>query len=129
MTKCNPGVSSKLSGEGMVVGGEQQAAVHLAADVLQHSMGNGIAIKGAGTSPQLIQDHQAVWRCMLQQSKWTSEQHLPTAETPGVHAAFGMCEEDTVGDAQRNPVVVQQPQLTCFTWGRQSTHQSSHYSN
>ena len=67
MAKSNPGVGSKFGGEGVVVCGEQQPAVHLATDVLQHSMGNGIAIKGAGTPPQLIQDHQAVWSCMLQQ--------------------------------------------------------------
>ena len=58
MTKSNPGVSSKLGGEGMVVGGEEQAAVHPAAHVLQHCMGNGIPIKGAGAPPQLIYDHQ-----------------------------------------------------------------------
>ena len=54
MTQANPGVSSKLSGEGVVVGGKEQAAVHPAAHVLQHSVGNGIAIKGAGPPPQLI---------------------------------------------------------------------------
>lgn len=67
MSQANPGVSSKLGGEGMVVRGKQQSAVHLASEVLQHSVGNGIAIKGAGASPQLIQDHQAVTCCMLQQ--------------------------------------------------------------
>lgn len=67
MTKGNPVVTGKLGGEGMVVRGKQQPAVHLATDVLQHSVGNGVAIKGAGTSPQLIQDHQAIWSCVLQQ--------------------------------------------------------------
>ena len=67
MAEGDPGVSRELGGEGMVMGGKQQPAVHLATDVLQHSMGDGIAIKGAGASPQLIQDHQAVWSCVLQQ--------------------------------------------------------------
>lgn len=54
VAQANPGVSSKLGGEGVVVGGKEQAAVHLAAHVLQHSVGNGISIKGAGPPPQLI---------------------------------------------------------------------------
>lgn len=77
MTQANPGVSSKLGGEGMVVCGKQQPAVHPAGEVLQDSVGNGIAIKGAGASPKLIQDYQAVRCCVLQQpmpvSKWVSE--------------------------------------------------------
>ena len=66
MAKANPGVRGELSGERMVVGGKEEPAVHLAADVLQHSMGNGIAIKGAGTTTQLIQNHQTVLCGMLQ---------------------------------------------------------------
>lgn len=67
MAEGNSGVGSEFGGEGMVMCGKQQPAIHSASDVLQHSMGNGIAIKGAGTSSQLIQDHQAVWSCVLQQ--------------------------------------------------------------
>ena len=62
----NPGVRGELSGEGMVVGGKQQPAVHLAADVLQHGMGDGVPIKGAGATAQLIQHHQTVLSGMLQ---------------------------------------------------------------
>ena len=56
----------------MVVRRKQQPAVHLAADVLEHGMGNGIAIKGTGAPAQLVQHHQAVCRGMLQQSEKTS---------------------------------------------------------
>ena len=80
MTKSNPGVSSKLGGEGVVVGGEEQAAVHPAAHVLQHSMGDGIAIKGASAPPQLIQDHQTVWSRMLQQLRKVSTAVKPRQE-------------------------------------------------
>lgn len=69
VTKPNPGVSSKLGGEGVVMGGEEQAAVNLAAHVLQHCVGDCIAIKGAGSSPQLVQHYQAVWCCVLQCSQ------------------------------------------------------------
>lgn len=68
MTKANPGVRRELSSERMVVGGKKESAVHLAADVLQYSMGNGIAIKGAGATTQLIQNHQTVLRGVLQSS-------------------------------------------------------------
>lgn len=66
MTKVNQGVRGELSSERMVVGGKKESAVHLAADVLQDSMGNGIAIKGAGATTQLIQNHQTVLRGVLQ---------------------------------------------------------------
>lgn len=68
MTKADPGVRGELSGERMVVGGKEEPAVHLAADVLQYSMGNGIAIKGAGATTELIQNHQTVLCGMLQSS-------------------------------------------------------------
>ncbi len=48
------------------MGGKEESAVHLAADVLQHSMSNGIAIKGAGATTKLIQNHQTVLCGMLQ---------------------------------------------------------------
>lgn len=66
MAQANPGVRGELSGERMVVGGKEEPAVRLAADVLQHSMGNGIAIKGAGATTQLIQNHQTVLCGVLQ---------------------------------------------------------------
>jgi len=66
VTKADPGVTGELSGERMVVGGKEEPAVHLAADVLQYSMGNGIAIKGAGATTELIQNHQTVLCGMLQ---------------------------------------------------------------
>ena len=66
MTKADPGVTGELSGERMVVGGKAEPAVHLAADVLQYSMGNGIAIKGAGATTELIQNHQTVLCGVLQ---------------------------------------------------------------
>ena len=69
MTKADPGVEGELSGERMVVGGKEQSAVHLAADVLQHSVSNSVAIKGAGATTQLIQDHEAVLCGMLHASR------------------------------------------------------------
>ena len=67
MCKANPRVAGKFSGERVVVSGEQQSAVHSTADVLQHSVSNGIAIKGAGAAPQLIQHYQTVWSSVLRQ--------------------------------------------------------------
>ncbi len=50
----------------MVVGGKEEPAVHLAANVLQYSMSNGVAIKGAGATTKLIQNHQTVLCGVLQ---------------------------------------------------------------
>lgn len=69
MTKADPGVRGELSGEGVVVSGKEQPAVHLAADVLQHSVSNSVAIEGAGAATQLIQDHKAVLCGMLQANR------------------------------------------------------------
>jgi len=66
VTKANPRVRGELSGERMVVGGKEEPAIHLAADVLQYSMGNGIAIKGAGATTKFIQNHQTVLCGVLQ---------------------------------------------------------------